>query len=55
MSLAWLIFIGLMVMGLIVQANVKNKFKKYSKVPLPNGMTGKDVAEKMLRDHGITD
>ena len=54
-SLAWLIFIGLMIMGLIVQANVKNKFKKYSKVPLPNGMTGKDVAEKMLRDHGITD
>ena len=54
-SLAWLIFIGLMVMGLIVQANVKNKFKKYSKVTLPNGMTGKDVAEKMLRDHGITD
>ena len=54
-SLAWLVFIGLMVMGLIVQANVKNKFKKYSKVPLPNGMTGKDVAEKMLRDHGITD
>ncbi len=55
MPLAWLIFIGLMVMGLIVQANLKSKFRRYSKVPLPNGMTGKDVAEKMLRDHGITD
>ncbi|MCM1041050.1 MAG: zinc metallopeptidase [Bacteroides sp.] len=55
MSFAWLIFIGLMVLGLIVQSNLKNKFRKYSKVPLPGGMTGKDVAEKMLRDHGITD
>lgn len=55
MSLAWLVFIGLMVLGLIVQANLKSKFRKYSKVPLPNGLTGKDVAERMLRDNGITD
>lgn len=55
MSLAWLIFIGLMILGLIVQSNLKNKFRKYSKVPLPNGLTGKDIAEKMLRDNGIDD
>lgn len=55
MSFAWLIFIGLMILGLVVQANVKAKFRKYSKVPLPDGLTGKDVAERMLRDNGITD
>ena len=31
------------------------KFEKYSKIPMPNGMTGKDVAEKMLHDNGIYD
>lgn len=45
--------IGLMILSFIVQASLTRKFKKYSKVPLPYGMTGKDVAEKMLRDHGI--
>ncbi|HNX89478.1 MAG TPA: zinc metallopeptidase [Paludibacteraceae bacterium] len=39
----------------IVQANFQSKFKKYSRIPLPSGMTGRDVAVKMLRDNGITD
>jgi Zn-dependent membrane protease YugP len=34
---------------------LKNKFEKYSRIPLPSGMTGCDVAEMMLRDHGIYD
>ncbi len=34
---------------------LKSKFNKYSKVPLSNGMTGRDVAEKMLHDNGIYD
>lgn len=34
---------------------LKSRFKKYSLIPLKNGMSGKDVAEKMLRDHGIRD
>lgn len=55
MSWAWAVFIGLMVVGLIVQSNLKSKFRKYSKIPLPAGMTGKDVAERMLRDNDITD
>lgn len=38
-----------------VSAMLQSKFKKYSKVPLGNGMTGRDVAEKMLRDNGIYD
>lgn len=38
-----------------VSAMLQSRFKKYSKVMLSSGMTGKDVAEKMLRDNGITD
>ena len=34
---------------------LQGKFEKYSKIPMPNGMTGKDVAEKMLHDNGIYD
>lgn len=38
-----------------VSARLKSVFNKYSKVPMSNGMTGKEVAEKMLRDNGIYD
>lgn len=38
-----------------VQARLKNKFNKYSQTPLRNGMSGKEIAEQMLRDNGITD
>ncbi len=41
--------------GFIVQARLQSVFNKYSKVPFAGEMTGKDVAEKMLRDNGITD
>lgn len=53
--LIWLILIALMIVSFIIQSSLRNKFKKYSKVPLPDGMTGRDVAEKMLCDNGITD
>jgi Zn-dependent membrane protease YugP len=36
-----------------VQGKLKSKFKKYGKVQLSNQMTGKEIAEKMLADHGI--
>ena len=55
MSLYWILFIGIAVLSYLVQANLQSKFKKYSKIPLMNGMTGKEVAEKMLRDNGIYD
>ena len=42
-------------MSFLVQQNLQSKFKKYSKEYLSNGMTGREVAEKMLRDHGIYD
>lgn len=51
----WIIFIGIALASWLVQSNLKNKFEKYSKMPLNNGMTGRDVAEKMLRDNGIYD
>ena len=50
----WIIFIGFAVISWLVSNRLKNKFEKYSRVMLPNGMTGREVAEKMLRDHGIT-
>lgn len=55
MNLIWIIFIGTVLLSYIVQANLNHKFKKFSEIPLANGMTGRDVAEKMLRDNGIYD
>ncbi|MBO4984501.1 MAG: zinc metallopeptidase [Bacteroides sp.] len=51
----WIIFIGVAILSWLVQMNLQNKFKKYSKVPTGNGMTGADVARKMLQDNGIYD
>ena len=51
----WIIMILVMVVSLLVQGMLQSRFEKYSKVGLPNGMTGAEVAEKMLRDHGIYD
>ena len=43
------------VAGLVVQQRLKAKFKKYSKEGLSNGMSGAEIAQKMLDDHGIHD
>ena len=51
----WILFIGIAIISYLVQANLKNKFEKYSKMPLANGLTGRDVAIKMLQDNGIYD
>jgi uncharacterized protein len=47
-----LIFLGI---SMLVSMVLKSRFTKYSKVPLSNGMTGREVAEKMLRENGIYD
>ena len=47
-----LLFMGI---GFFVQMRLKTKFKQYSKQPLLSGFTGKDIAEKMLRENGIYD
>ncbi|EJX08485.1 neutral zinc metallopeptidase [gut metagenome] len=48
-----ILFIGIALISYLVQANLQRKFKKYAQVPTANGMTGREVAEKMLRDNGI--
>ncbi len=51
----WIIFISFMLLSWIISARMKSKFRKYSKIPIAFGLTGKDVAEKMLRENGIYD
>ncbi|WP_321518472.1 zinc metallopeptidase [uncultured Bacteroides sp.] len=55
MPISWIIFIGIALVSFIVQQSLQSKFKKYSKIPLTNGMTGRDVAMQMLHDNGIYD
>ena len=47
-----LLFVGI---SFVVSMILKSKFTKYSKIPLANGMSGKQIAEKMLRENGIYD
>ena len=47
--------IGFMIIGGIVSSRLKNKFKRYSQIPTLSAMNGKEIAEKMLSDNGITD
>lgn len=54
-GMQWIIFIGVALVSWLVQMNLQSKFKKYSKIPTDNGMTGRDVALKMLQDNGIYD
>ena len=51
--IAILLMILIGVAGYAVQARLKSVFEKYSKVSSPGGMTGAEIAEKMLHDHGI--
>jgi Zn-dependent membrane protease YugP len=52
----YLLLAGLiMLFSWLVSNRLKNKFELYSKLQLQNGMSGAEIAEKMLADHGITD
>ena len=53
MNTYWILFIAITVASWLVSALMEQRFKKFSKVYLP--LTGKEVAEKMLRDNGIYD
>jgi len=44
-----------MIIGMLVQYRLKSKFEQYSKVPTSSGLSGAEVAKKMLRDNGIYD
>ena len=50
----YIIFIAFAILSFIAQHMLKSRFEKYSKVPMPYGLTGKDIAERMLRENGIT-
>lgn len=50
-----IITIGFMIIGMIVSARLKSVFNRSSEVAMPSGLSGAQVAERMLRDHGIAD
>ena len=51
----WFLLIGIGIISMIVQSRFKNKFKKYSEMPLTSGLSGAEVAQKMLHDNNIFD
>lgn len=55
MNPGFILIIAIAVIGMAVQYKLKSVFEKYSKVAFPGRLTGREVAEKMLRDNGITD
>jgi Zn-dependent membrane protease YugP len=50
---SWILFIGFALVSWWISNQLKRRFEEYSHIPTSNGMTGKDVAMKMLRDHNI--
>ena len=55
MTLVWILMIGLLLIGFVVQGRLRSKMKKYSQYPMPGGLSGADVAKKMLNDNAIYD
>jgi Zn-dependent membrane protease YugP len=49
----WIIFIGFALLSWLISHQLKRRFAEYSKIPTANGMSGKEVVEKMLRDNMI--
>ncbi len=56
MDITYLLLIGAVALfSWLVSSRLKSKFEKYSKIQLRNGMSGAEIAEKMLSDNGIYD
>ena len=51
----YVISIAFMLIGWLVQMQLKNRFTKYSQTPISSGMSGAEIASKMLRDNNIHD
>lgn len=49
----WIIFIVFAIVSWLISHQLKRRFEEYSKIPTSNGMSGRDVAEKMLRDNNV--
>ena len=52
-SMIWILMIIVMVLSMLIQARLKNRFEKYQEVP--TALTGAEVAQRMLQAHGIHD
>lgn len=55
MSSVFLVSLFFVAISFVVSETLKGKFSRYSRIPVRNGMTGNEVAERMLRDNGIYD
>lgn len=55
MPVEYLLLIGIAIVSFIVQWRFKSKFKEHSETPLSSGMSGREIAEKMLHDNNIYD
>jgi len=55
MNFFYILIILFVLLGFVVQQRLKSKFNKYSKEALGNGLSGAEIAQKMLDDHNITD
>ena len=54
-GIQWIIFIGVAIISWLVQWNLRRKFEKYSEIRNSTGMTGAEIALKMLHDNGLYD
>lgn len=55
MGFMYIIMIGFLLLSFIISWRFKSKFNEYSQMMLANGLSGREIAEKMLYDHGISD
>lgn len=53
MPTIWIIFIAFMILSWLIGQQLKSKFNAFSKIPINFGLTGKEIAEKMLRESGV--
>lgn len=51
----WILLIAVMILSFVVQQKLQSRFTKYSAIRNSSGLTGAQIAEKMLRDNGIYD
>lgn len=55
MGIMYIVMIGFLLLSFVISWKFKSKFTEYSQQMLANGLSGREIAEKMLHDHGISD
>lgn len=55
MGIMYIVMIGFLLLSFVISSRFKSKFTEYSQQMLANGLSGREIAEKMLHDHGISD